>query len=338
MKKFLGGLSVISLFAVAFMAGCNTSTPSTPKPGNSAPTSTVTPTTTPTITPTNLGGFTSTPTKTRTVTPTPTITETSTSTLTSTPTNLGGFTSTPTSTQTSTPTNLGGFTSTPTITSTPAPYTTPQTTAQLPVNLGAAAQYAILAYSQVTNSLASTIYGNLGLDPGTEVDGGIAILGGGVTNVNNSAALAAEGALGTAFSDAMGRPTGATLTGGTDLGGQTLYPGVYTCGGNINLSSADLTLDAPSSSNTVFIFQVTGTNNLVIGPGRKVILSGHATANNVYWVVGGYCSLDTTSQFVGTIMTYSSVTLNTGATLNGRALVETGDVTLLGNTITDPTP
>ena len=209
---------------------------------------------------------------------------------------------------------------------------------QATVDLGAASTYAVLAYSQVTNSGASTLFGDLGLDPGTQVDGGIVMMGGGVTHMNDSAALAAEGALGIAYTDAMGRPSGATLPAGVDLGGLTLYPGVYTCAGNINLSSGDLTLSAPDSTNTVFIFQVTGSNNLIIGPGRQVILAGFATTNNIYWAVSGYCSLDTSAQFFGTIMTYTSVTLNTGAVLNGRALAETGNVTLLANTITDPTP
>jgi len=273
---------------------------------------------TPTVTPTKTA--TSTVTVTKTITSTPTVTRTITSTL------------------TSTPTNLGGFTSTPTQTSTPAAYTTPQPSGITTINMGTAASYAVLAYSQVTNSGNSTLCGSIGLDPGTQIDGGIVVGCGGVTDVNNSASLAAEGALGAAYNTAMTLASGATLPAGVDLGGQTLYPGVYTCGGNVNLSSADLVLDAPSSSATVFVFQITGGNNLIIGPGRQIILAGNATAANIFWAVSGYCSLDTTSQFFGTIMAYTSVTLNTGATLNGRALAETGNVTLLGNTITDPTP
>ena len=35
-------------------------------------------------------------------------------------------------------------------------------------------------------------------------------------------------------------------------------------------------------------------------------------------------------------MAYTSITFGTGATLNGRALAENGNVTLLTNTITHP--
>ena|GEM_PF-1060078 len=290
---------------------------------------TQTATSTATFSPTNQGGLTSTTTETQT----------------STPTNSGQMTSTVTDTMTSTPTNISGMTSTITDTvtssetSTTTPTTTPTVTGtilvpQAMVTLGTAANYAVLAYSKVTNSGASTLCGSLGLSPLSAVDGGISITCGGVTDVANTAAGQAKLDLGYAYGDASTRPGGASLPAGGDLGGLTLYPGLYTCGGNLNLSSADLTLAAPDSSNTVFIFQVTG--NLVIGPGRQVILSGNAVAANVFWVVAGYCSLDTTVSFVGTIMSYTSVTLNTGAVLQGRALAENGDVTLLGNTITLP--
>ncbi len=232
------------------------------------------------------------------------------------------------------PTSSNSATSIPT--STPAAYSTPQSTNPAMVNLGSAVTYGILASTQITNSGASTVCGNIGLDSGTLINGGINLTCGGVSQVNNSTVLAAQGALGVAYTAAMGAPTGATIPAGTDIGGQTLYPGVYTVGGNLNISSADLTLSSLGTTNGVFIFQITGSNNLVVGPGRKVILSGGAQAANVFWVVGGYCSLNTMVSFVGNIMAGTSVTLNTGAVLLGEALAETGDVTLLGNTITVP--
>jgi hypothetical protein len=240
----------------------------------------------------------------------------------------------------SSPGNTGGntptLTGTPTNTSTPAAYTTPQPSGQSPVVLGSAANYAVLAYTKITNSGPSTLCGSLGLYPLTEVDGGIVVACGGVRDIANGTANTAKQDLGIAYTNASPgtRAGGAVLPPGADVGGQTLYPGLYYESADLNLSSADLTLNAPTSMNTVFIFQV--ENNLIIGPGRKVILTGNATAANVFWQVAGYASLDTTAQFVGTIMAYTSVTLNTGALLNGRALAENGDVTLLSNTITMP--
>lgn len=250
----------------------------------------------------------------------------------STPSGAGGAVGTGGSTSsTATPT----VTLTTTGTQTPSATPTPQVS-QAMVNLGAAADYAALAYSGITNSGASTLCGNLGLYPKSSVGGGIVIQCTGIRNVDNSAADTAKLNLGTAYTDAMGRSGGATLPPGADIGGETLYPGLYFETGNLNLSSADLTLDALGDSSAVFIFQVQG--DLIAGPGRKVVLMGDAQAANVFWAVAGYAALNTTVSFAGTIMAHTSVTLNTGAVLQGRALAETGNVTLLSNTITDPTP
>lgn len=204
------------------------------------------------------------------------------------------------------------------------------------VNLGSAANYLAMAYSQITNSGATTLFGSLGLAPGTQVDGGIVLMNGGVMDINDPAITTAETDLSTAYTDAMGRPTGATLAPGGDLGGLTLYPGVYSISSDLNISSGDLTLDALGNANGVFIFQVKSGGNLVVGPGRQVILSGSAQAANVFWAVSGYGALDTTVSFVGNILAYTSVTFNTGAVLQGRALAQNGNITFLGNTITHP--
>jgi len=237
----------------------------------------------------------------------------------------------------------GGSTKlTPTRTATRTATTTPMATATpLPaqanpgmVNLGSAANYVVLAYSEVTNSGPTTLCGSLGLDPLAQVDGGIVITCGGVTDVANTASSIAKTDLNTAYTDAAGRTGGASLPAGGDVGGSTFYRGLYSCGGDLLLSSADLTLDAQGDANAVFIFQVTG--NLIVGPGRQVFLTNGAKAANVFWQVTGYCSLDTTVSMAGNIMAYTSVTFNKGAVLLGRALAENGNVTLLTNTITKP--
>jgi Ice-binding-like len=64
--------------------------------------------------------------------------------------------------------------------------------------------------------------------------------------------------------------------------------------------------------------------------------SGSAQASNIFWQVGSSATLGTNSVFKGTIMADQSITLNTGATLDGRALARIAGVTLQANVITKP--
>jgi hypothetical protein len=166
------------------------------------------------------------------------------------------------------------------------------------------------------------------------VTGAPAVVCGGVYHVTDTAASNAKGDLTIAYNDAAGRTTPALVSG--NLGGQTLYPGLYKSTSGLAISSGDLTLDAQGDSNAVFIFQIAST--LITSSGRKVILSGGAKATNVFWQVGSYCALGTTSSFKGTIMAQKQVTLNTGAVLEGRAFSQVAQVTMLSNAITKPAP
>jgi hypothetical protein len=121
-----------------------------------------------------------------------------------------------------------------------------------------------------------------------------------------------------------------------NLGGQTLAPGLYKSTSSLEVSSGDLVLDAQGNANGIFIFQIAST--LSTTAGRQVILIGGAKAANVFWQVGTSATLATTTAFKGTIMADQSITLNTGATLDGRALARIGAVTMDSDTITIPAP
>ncbi len=67
---------------------------------------------------------------------------------------------------------------------------------------------------------------------------------------------------------------------------------------------------------------------------RKVILSGGASASNIYWQVGSSATFGTTSVFKGTVMAMQSITFDTGASIDGRALARIGAIVMAGNAIT----
>jgi hypothetical protein len=157
----------------------------------------------------------------------------------------------------------------------------------------------------------------------------------GTIHAGDAAAAQAQLDLTTAFNDAAGRTVGAVTVAG-NLGGLTLTPGLYKSTSSLEISSGDLTLDAQGNANAVFIFQMGST--LTTTSGRQVILSGGAKAANIFWQVGSSATLGTTSVFKGTIMADQSITLDTGATLDGRALARIAAVTMDSNIVTIPAP
>lgn len=196
------------------------------------------------------------------------------------------------------------------------------------VGLGTAASFSVLGGSTVTNTGPTTMFGDLGLSPGSSVTGAPHVLGG--THVDDALAIGAKNALTTAYNNAASRPSNGSA--GTDLSGQVFLPGVRTASSSLLLSSGTVTLDAEGNPNAVFIFQIGST--LITGSNTNVLLTGGAQACNVFWQVGSSVTLGTGTSFVGTIMASATITANTAATIHGRLLASTGAVNLDTNTIT----
>jgi hypothetical protein len=200
------------------------------------------------------------------------------------------------------------------------------------VNLGTATSFAVLAGTGVTNTGSSTISGDLGTYPTASVTGfppGI-VESPYTTFAADSVALGAQTDLTTAYNQAAGESPTSTSEP-ADLTGLTLDPGVYqtSSDGALSLSGA-LTLDAEGNASAVFIFQ-TGSS-LTTGTSSTVSLTDGASACNVFWQVGSTAVLDGPA-FVGTVMASTSITLGSGVTVAGRVLAQTGDVTLISDTI-----
>ncbi|HEY4810185.1 MAG TPA: ice-binding family protein [Solirubrobacteraceae bacterium] len=196
------------------------------------------------------------------------------------------------------------------------------------VGLSTAASFSVLGGSTVTNTGPTTMFGDLGLSPGSSVTGAPHVLG--ATHVDDAVAVGAKNALTTAYNNAASRPSNGSA--GTDLSGQVFLPGVRTASSSLLLSSGTVTLDAEGNPNAVFIFQIGST--LITGSNTSVVLTGGAQACNVFWQVGSSATLGTGTSFVGTIMASATITANTAATIHGRLLASTGAVNLDTNTIT----
>lgn len=203
-----------------------------------------------------------------------------------------------------------------------------------PSALGTASTFVILGGSTVTNTGATTvIVGDVGVSPGTAITGiPTGQPTGGTIHANDATAATAQTDLTVAYNDLAGRAANTTMTG-LNMGGRTFRPGVYVWSTSAQLTGT-VTLDAQNDPNAVFIFQIGST--LTTASNAAVLLINGADANNVYFQVGSSATLGTGTVFRGNIVALSSITLNSGAALTGRALARNGAVTLDTNAVVLP--
>jgi hypothetical protein len=195
--------------------------------------------------------------------------------------------------------------------------------------LHAVASYAVLAGSIVTNTGPTTMSANLGVSPsigvGPHVTGfppGIVSLPGTIHDADAPAAAAqADNTAAFGFLDQpcdVSYPALQNLTLVSPLG-----PGVYCA------PAFALTGNLALTGSGVWIFKTAST--LITSPGSSVTGGDPC---NVWWRVGSSATLDTTTNFSGNILALTSISLRTGARMNGRALAQTGAVTMDSNTFT----
>jgi hypothetical protein len=131
------------------------------------------------------------------------------------------------------------------------------------------------------------------------------------------------------FAQAAVLPAPATVSG--NQGGLTLAPGIYKSTSSLSIQGSSLTLDAQGDVNAVWIFQI--ASSLTTTTGGSVILIGGAQAKNVFWQVGSSATIGDGTSFVGNILALTSITMNSGATAQGRMLVQNGAVVLTSTNI-----
>jgi Ice-binding-like len=205
----------------------------------------------------------------------------------------------------------------------------PAGAAEAPVGLGTAGSYSVLGGQTVTNTGPTKLSGDLGVSPGTAITGFPPGTVGGAKHAGDAQAAKAQSDLTIAYNDAAGRALTASVAG--DLVGKTLTAGVYKSTGPLALSGT-VTLNGQGNPDAVFIFQVAST--LITASASHVKVINGAQACHVFWQVGSSATLGTTSSFKGTIMALTSIAVQTGALVQGRALARNGAVTLDNDTFT----
>ena len=243
--------------------------------------------------------------------------------------------------------------------------------AQVPVTLGTAGNFVILAKDQiaVSSAVVGGVSGDIGVSPGVtpkenRINGFLEEMDSSKTFSTSSFvtgkiysaeyAIPTPTTLATAVTDmeaaytaaaGLATPNAIDLNGG-ELGGQTLAPGLYKWTPAVNTAlrsgvsiSTDVTLSGGPTD--VWIFQIDG--DLTQAANTKVTLTGGALAKNVFWQVAGDSLGDSdvyigdNAHFEGIVLARTQISLGAKAVVNGRLLSQTV-VTLDQSTVTQPAP
>ncbi|HXU26728.1 MAG TPA: ice-binding family protein, partial [Bacteroidia bacterium] len=191
--------------------------------------------------------------------------------------------------------------------------------------LGTVVNFALFSTNgAVTNSGISHVTGNVGTNNGSST--GFGNVNGGMHDGDGTSAQCAADLL-IAYNQLAA--TTATFFPASLLGnGQILIPGVYSITGAATLNLG-LTLNAQNNANAVFIIKIQGSFSA--NANSKIKLINGAQACNVFWKVEGLVSMASGTSMKGTVIANNAaINMNTGDTLEGRALSTAGAVTLDG--------
>ncbi|PWF47978.1 Ig-like domain-containing protein [Massilia glaciei] len=194
------------------------------------------------------------------------------------------------------------------------------------INLGAAANFGVLAGTSITNNSGGTtlVTGDVGA-PSQTTD---PVQSAGYSNYKSGLPLTnALAALQVAITDANSRICDVSSAAGVDLGGMVFTPGVYCYAGAISMTGT-FTMNGPG----LYIFRTASTLNTTAN--SIVAFTGGASAANVFWVPVGATTLGANSVFKGTLMAQSAaITLGDNTTLLSGRVLSAAAVTLRNNQI-----
>jgi len=204
------------------------------------------------------------------------------------------------------------------------------------VPLGRASGFGVLAATTITNTGPSEVRGDIGVSPGTSIVG-FDTPGGpgfytGSEHIADFIASAAQADALAAWNAGMAskNPDGSVTNLGTavNIGGLTLKPGVYFAPDSLGITG-NVVLDANGNADAVWVFQI-GSALTMSG---TVVLRGGAQAANIYWIVGSSATLNVGSVFGGILIAKASITLVSGANVDGQLFALTGAVTMDTNNV-----
>ncbi len=110
--------------------------------------------------------------------------------------------------------------------------------------------------------------------------------------------------------------------------GDTLIAGVYSIAAATTLN-LNLYLNAQGNANAVFIFKIGAT--LSTSAGSQIKLINNSKACNVFWKVEGLVDMTSGTSMKGTVIANNAaIIINTGSTLEGRALSTAGSIDVDG--------
>jgi hypothetical protein len=225
----------------------------------------------------------------------------------------------------------------------------PRNPSRLAVDLGKSGTFVALAKTGISTIPTSAITGDVGVSPAAasfitgfslspdasnvfstsvQVTGKVYAADYAVpTPANMTTAI---GDMQLAFTDAAGRAASVTELGAGNIGGMTIPAGTYSWGTGV-LIPTDVTLTG--SATDVWIFEI--AQDLTLSSGAKIILAGGALPRNIFWQVSGLVDLGTTAHLEGIALSQTSITLQTGASINGRLLAQSA-VTIDSSTVVEP--
>jgi len=203
--------------------------------------------------------------------------------------------------------------------------------------LGGAACYALFSSDgAVSNTGTTYVTGDIGSNNGTATGYNPSYVTGTIHPIPDGSTAACAADLATAYHDISTLPYDIQLLYPAQFGNNlVLTPHTYLLNAATTLTDS-LYLNAEGNANAVFVLQIFGAFNT--STYSKVVLINGAQVKNVYWLINGAVQISNYSVFCGTIICNNGAlgALNTGVTINGRALTTDGALTTTAMTDVAP--